>query len=135
MLEENFLLPIITRELDSPMCDWRVEVAQDLDRPEYKSTFLQAMGFRLRRNYLFIFGILLGGWLVKLMLHPEVSTSWGEIWERMAVGQISSAIVFAGGLLFYLALIVVLVLGSDIHGAAPDDEIVGLEKSLEGWKL
>lgn len=135
MLEENFLLPIITRELDSPMCDWRMEVAQDLDRPEYKSTFLQAVGFRLRRNYLFIFAILLGGWLVKLMLHPEVAISWAQIWERMAVGQIGSGIVFAGGLVFYVSLIALLWLGSDIHGAAPADEIVGLEKSLEGWKL
>lgn len=135
MLEENFLLPIITRELDSPMCDWRNEVAQDLDRPEYKSTFLQAVGFRLRRNYLFIFAILLGGWLVKLMLHPDVATTWGQIWERMAVGQIGPGLVFTGGLLFYLALIALLVFGSSIHGTAPADEIVGLEKSLEGWKL
>ncbi|NJL27248.1 MAG: hypothetical protein HC897_04825 [Thermoanaerobaculia bacterium] len=69
------------------------------------------------------------------MLHPEVATSWSQIWDRMAVGQISSAIVFAGGLVFYLTLIALLWLGFDIHGAAPADEIAGLEKSLEGWKL
>jgi uncharacterized membrane protein len=135
MLEENFLTPILTRELDSPMQAWRHSVARDLDRPKYKTTFLEAIGFRLRRNYTFIFGILLGAWLVKLMMHPVVATSFEEIWTRIAVGHISAAVVLTGGILFYGGLVLVLYLGRHIHGAAPTDEMTGLESSLERWKL
>jgi uncharacterized membrane protein len=135
MLEENFLLPIITRELQSPMGNWRREVADDLDRPEYKSHLLHAVGFRLRRNYMLIFTMLFGAWFVKLSIHPQVANQFSEIWTRMAVGPLSSDLVFSVGLAFYLALILLLWLGRTIHGGAPVDEIAGLERSLESWKL
>jgi len=135
MLEENFLLPIITRHLESPMCEWRDEVAKDLDRPKYKSTLLEAMGFRLRRTYGFVFLVMLGAWLVKLSMHPEVATSVSEVWQRMAVGNLPSWMVLGGGLAFYGFLIFVLWLSRDIHGPAPTDEITGLQDSLESWKL
>ncbi len=61
MLEENFLIPVVTRQLESPMGSWREMVAMDLDLPKYKTTMLEALGFRLRRNYLLIFLIILGG--------------------------------------------------------------------------
>ena len=45
MLEENFIQPIVTRRLDSPMKRWREEIADDLDQPKYKTTLWQAVGF------------------------------------------------------------------------------------------
>ncbi len=33
MLEENFLIPVVTRQLESPMGSWREMVAMDLDLP------------------------------------------------------------------------------------------------------
>ena len=91
MMEENFLVPILTRPLESPLDTWRDLVASDLDLPKYKTTFLEAFGFRLRRNYLFIFGIMLGGWLVKLALHPTLAVSWSDVWQRMGVGTSTPA--------------------------------------------
>ena len=135
MLEENFLLPIITRDLESPMRSWRQEVAADLDRPKYKTTFLQAAGFRLRRNYGFVFVVLLGGWLLKLAMHPTVASSLAELWQRAAVGRVPGAVVISFGGLFYAALLWMLWAGRNIHGSAPTDEVFGLESSLEGWKL
>jgi uncharacterized membrane protein len=35
MLEENFFLPILTRDLVSPIADWRRCVADDLDQPKF----------------------------------------------------------------------------------------------------
>ena len=93
MLEENFLLPVIIRKLESPMGTWREMVANDLDLPKYKTTLVEAVGFRLRRNYSFIFVILLGGWFVKLSMHPEFVTSPAEFWNRMAVGPFPPSVV------------------------------------------
>lgn len=140
MLEENFLIPVITRQLESPMRSWREMIAMDLDLPKYKTTLLEAMGFRLRRNYGFIFFIVLGGWLVKLFLHggdgtAQVARSLGEYWSRMSVGPVPPAMVLLGGLLFYAGLCSMTWFGWHIHGGEPEDEVAGLERNLEQWKL
>lgn len=139
MLEENFLIPVVTRQLESPMRAWREMVAMDLDLPKYKTTLLEAMGFRLRRNYLLIFLIILGGWLVKLSMHgregPAFARTWGEFWGRMAVGPFPSWVVFSIGVLFYSSLLLVMWYARHIHGGVPEDEIAGLERNLEHWKL
>src|SRR5262245_19713905 len=93
MIEENFLRPILTRKLESPMVDWRDAIAMDLDAPKYKTTFLQAIGFRLIRNYLWIFLMILGGWIAKLMIHPTIAQSWSEFTGRIAIGHIPAWLV------------------------------------------
>lgn len=135
MLEENFLIPVVTRQLESPMGSWREMVAMDLDLPKYKTTLLEAMGFRLRRNYILIFAIILGGWVVKLSIHPEFVTSWDDFVSHMAVGQIPPWIVGVGGLLFYVGLLLLMWYARHIHGGVPEDEIAGLERNLEHWKF
>lgn len=136
MLEENFLIPVVTRQLESPMGSWREMVAMDLDLPKYKTTLLEAMGFRLRRNYMFIFFIILGGWIVKLTMHPDhFVSSWTELWERMAVGPFPSWVIFLGGVVFYTGLGVMMWYARHIHGGVPEDEIAGLERNLEHWKF
>jgi len=135
MLEENFLLPVITRQLVSPMINWRECVAQDLDSPKYKTKMLEAVGFRLRRNYWSIFTILLGAWVIKLIVHPREATSLADLWSRVGVGGIPGWAVLSGGALFYACLIVVGSFGKRIHGMEPADEIAGIESSLEHWKL
>ena len=57
------------------MGSWREMVAMDLDLPKYKTTLLEAIGFRLRRNYMFIFMIVLGGWMVKVDANQDVVRS------------------------------------------------------------
>jgi len=135
MLEENFLIPVVTRQLESPMVSWREMVAMDLDLPKYKTTILEAIGFRLRRNYVMVFGIILGAWIVKLMMHPAFATSWVVVWERMAVGMFPSWLVFGAGLLFYTAMIGILWYSRHMHAGIPEDEIAGLEANLDHWKF
>jgi uncharacterized membrane protein len=135
MLEENFLIPVLTRQLESPMGSWREMVAMDLDLPKYKTTLLEAMGFRLRRNYIFIFLIVLGGWLVKLAIHPVFATSWSEYWSRMAVGEFPPWVIVSVGMVFYGFLVFVMWYSRHIHGDLPLDEIAGLERNLEHWKF
>lgn len=135
MIEENFLIPIITRQLESPMAYWRDLMAKDLDLPKYKTTVLQALGFRLRRNYIWIFLILLGGWLVKLTVHPQLAESWRDVWRRMEVGHVPPGLVLAITLSFYAALALAVWRGRHVKVAEPEEEIQGLERNLDQWKL
>jgi uncharacterized membrane protein len=135
MIEENFLIPIVTRTLESPMSKWREMLAGDLDKPKYKTTFHQAFGFRLRRNYVFIFLMILGGWLVKLMIHPTPAGSWREVWSRVSIGHVSGWVVLTLGALFYAGLAAAWWFGRTVGGGEPEDEIAGLESNLEAWRL
>jgi len=134
MIEENFLMPVLTRKLDSPESTWREMVAGDLDKPKYKTTMLEAIGFRLRRNYVFIFAIVLGGWIAKVISQPSMVRSWRELWERIAGHWLPPWLLLGGGLLFYLTLGVVMWYGRHIHAGEPEDEIAGLEADLAHWK-
>jgi len=135
MLEENLLLPVITRDLESPMASWRKMVAMDLDSPKFKTGMIEAVGFRLRRNYLWIFLIVLGGWIVKVLIHPKYVESWADFWDHIAVGPCPPWVVAGGGLIFYLALIVLTWKGRHIHAGMATDEVTGVELDLAHWKL
>jgi uncharacterized membrane protein len=134
-MRTRFLIPIITRQLESPMVSWREMVAMDLDLPKYKTSYWEAIGFRLRRNYVFIFLIVLGAWVLKLALHPVISFDSSVIWQRMETGVIPSWVVLLLGTLFYGIMFLLIWVGRRIHGGEPDDEIAGLERNLEHWKL
>lgn len=132
MIEENFWIPMIRRTLVSPRPDWREAVAQDLDRPTFKLTFQEAVGIRLRYNYIWIYMALLGAWLAKLNIHPVPATSFGEVVERMAIGPLAGVVVGSGVGLFALAA------GWLALRPGPKrerlDEIRGVEEAIEAWK-
>ncbi|MEZ6195186.1 MAG: DUF2270 domain-containing protein [Planctomycetota bacterium] len=65
-IEENFYVPILRRDLTSPVENWGFYVAQDLLTPTYKISFLAAMKARLMSNYLLLFFVLLAAWCVKV---------------------------------------------------------------------
>jgi len=133
MLEDNFYMPLLTRRLISPMSGWSESLATDLDMPTFKTTYFQAIGFRLHRNYVWIFLILILGWLLKLFIHPTEATSLRMLYERMAVGAIPPWAVLAFGMTF-CALIVAALIASHRVGM-PVDEIKGLERDLAQWKI
>lgn len=135
MLEENFLIPVVTRQLESPMLSWREMVAMDLDLPKFKTTLLEAVGFRMRRNYIYIFSIVFGAWCVKILVHPVPFQTLSEVWPRIGLGPISPWAIVISGLVFYGTLLIVSWTARHIHGGEPEDEIAGLERNLEHWKL
>jgi uncharacterized membrane protein len=108
MIEINFYRPLL--EGKSPeMKYWAETLAQDMEWPRFHMPWWEAAGRRLRRNYQWIYAILLGSWLVALSSHPTATTSFDEIVRRAAVGPISGLVVIAGMIAFYLALITLWV--------------------------
>ena len=96
-------------------------------------TYLEALLFRLRRNYVWLFGIVLVTWIVKLFIHPTPAQQLSDLFSRMAIGPISSWLVLMVVTLFYLAVTVPLFTA---HGKrAAQDEIKGLERELGHWKV
>lgn len=77
MLEENFMGPILRRDMFSPVAEWGTMVADDLLRPQFKMTFVQAFRARLMRNFIPLYVLLLVSWILKLTMvtDPEKPSS------------------------------------------------------------
>jgi len=100
MIEINFYQPMLACT-KPPMPDWAERLAQDMEWPRFHMTFWEAAGRRLRRNYIGIYGVLVGSWLVVLMTHPTSTTSLREIIDRASVGPLPGEFMFLGMIVFY----------------------------------
>ena len=69
MLEAHFLVPIVAQNTSMLHGEWQKLVCEDLLLPSFKISRFEAVGRRLRRNYGFIFAIILVAWLTKIFLH------------------------------------------------------------------
>ena len=103
MIEINFYQPLLAGS-KPPMIDWTDRLAHDMEWPRFHMPWWEATGRRLRRNYLGIYGVLLGSWLVVLSTHPTATTSLSEIIARASVGFLPGTVVFSGMMLFYVGL-------------------------------
>ncbi|MEO6739290.1 MAG: DUF2270 domain-containing protein [Chthoniobacteraceae bacterium] len=87
MLEAHFLVPVVVQHASPLEGDWRRMLAEDLLVPGFKITKFEALGRRLKRNYVFIFIIILVAWITKIFLHAQPSiTSWRSFYGALSVG-------------------------------------------------
>lgn len=103
MIEINFYRPLLAGT-KPPMPDWADRLAHDMEWPRFHMSWWEAVGRRLRRNYVGIYLVLLGSWIIVLMTHPTTTTSFKEILTRAAIGPFPGVFVFACMVLFYLSL-------------------------------
>ena len=103
MIEMNFYQPMLAGSKPL-MSDWAERLAQDMEWPRFHMTWWEALGRRLRRNYLGIYVVLLGSWIVVLMTHPTSTTSFSEIIDRASIGPLPGELVFLGMIVFYTGL-------------------------------
>jgi uncharacterized membrane protein len=87
-----------------PSPEWAENLAENLLTPSFPISMWEAFGRRLRRNYYWIFLILLASWIAKIYLFPESAKNIAEFLERSAVGPISGEIMIGLGIAFYIFL-------------------------------
>lgn len=80
--------------------DWAEHLANDLLTPHFTISEWEAVGRRLRRNYLWIFALLAASWNLKVYLHPDAATNFDQFLERAAVGLVPGTAVFFIGVIF-----------------------------------
>ncbi len=110
MLEVDLIAPILSPERARYNPEWRHMFAEDLQDLRFHISIWEALGRRLRRNYSYIFGVLVVSWLLKLMMHPTPIQRWGEMVDRATVGPIAGTVTVAAFALFHglLALLALL---------------------------
>jgi len=87
MLEAHFLVPIVAQNTMLLQGEWQKLVCEDLLLPSFKISAFEAVGRRLKRNYVFIFLIILTAWITKIFLHakPPIN-SFTSFYQALAVG-------------------------------------------------
>lgn len=111
LLHQNFFYGVLTGRYDlEPGSFWLAELASDLRYPQYKMDFLYALGRRLQANYMYLFVILVAGWLLKIKLHPTPADTLQEYMEHAAMGSLPGWVTFALLLLFFghVALLILI---------------------------
>ncbi len=88
MLEAHFLVPVIMYDTKLPQGDWRKLLCEDLLIPSFKISTLEAVGRRLKRNYVFIYLVILCAWITKIFIHaPSAITGWRSFYRALRVGE------------------------------------------------
>ena len=85
---------------------WAEHLADDLTTPHFTITEWEAVGRRLRRNYLWIFALLALSWNLKVYLSPLPARDFDAFIERATVGIVPGWIVFLVGIIFNAAVFV-----------------------------
>ncbi len=78
MLEAHFLVPMVMENRHLLQGEWKKLVCEDLILPSFKISKLEAVGRRLKRNYVFIFILIMIAWIMKIFLHATepIETFW-----------------------------------------------------------
>jgi len=105
-IETHFFAPMLRGEDVAASQAWQGVLAADYCEPGYHISYARALGRRLRRNYAWIFAIQAIAYYGKIAVHPTPIGTWGDVWERAAVGPIPGRVMVLGGILFYGALLV-----------------------------
>ena len=108
MLEAHFLVPMVMENRELLQGEWKKLVCEDLILPCFKISKLEAVGRRLKRNYIFIFVLIMAAWVTKIFLHaPLPIDGLPGFYRALRVGHIPSwlvAFVFVGTLASVIAI-------------------------------
>lgn len=133
MLEAHFFVPMISRNPGLLAGEWQRLVCEDLILPSFKISRLEAVGRRLKRNYVFIFAIIIVAWMTKIVMHAKTPLhSWAAFYEALAVGEIPSWFV-GGALVLTIVTAIGLTWYVAVNTAGEVSDLRGSHK--EQWRL
>jgi uncharacterized membrane protein len=133
MLEAHFLVPIVSQNTAMLQGEWQKLVCEDLLLPSFKISRFEALGRRLKRNYVFIFVIVLVAWITKIFLHAEPKiTSLRSFYDALHVGTSIPSWLVAALLVLTFATVVGIALYIGRKSSGEISEF-GTHRSL--WRI
>lgn len=103
VLETGYFTQILAP--DGPADDsWMAMLVDDLKTPHFTISEWEALGRRLRRNYLWIFVLLAACWNLKVYIHPVPAYDFNAFIDRATIGVVPGEVVFLTGVFFNAGL-------------------------------
>ncbi|MFW5940976.1 MAG: DUF2270 domain-containing protein [Chloroflexota bacterium] len=106
VMETNFIVDLLNPPY-RPGTEWAQRITESLQNPRFPISLREALGRRYRRNYAFIFLILAGAWILKVLIHPLPAGDLDEFLINAQIGPISGWIVILTGVIFNAGLLIV----------------------------
>ena len=109
VLETGYFAPMLSQHTAAPDKEWADHISADLISPHFTISEWEAVGRRLRSNYLWIFILLALSWTLKIYIHPsaiptgteaERKMFWDVFFQRATVGLAPGWFVVLTGALF-----------------------------------
>jgi len=118
LLHQNLIYGVLAEGRLEPEGEvyWRAELASDLRYPQYKMGLSYAIGRRLYANYIYLFAILIAGWLVKIKVHPLPAASWRQYLDQAAIGVFPGILTLTFIVLFAVHLLLLVRIGRRNRG-------------------
>ncbi len=110
LLETDFFAAMIAPPF-RPSAEWESALSQTLLTPIFPISRLEALANRYRRNYIWLFTLLIFSWLLKLIIHPMPAETTAQIVERAAIGPFipGAWVVSALGIIYVVLGVLTLV--------------------------
>lgn len=109
VLEIHLYAPILEGRGVQTGNRWNQVLADSYRDWSFHISFREALGFRLRRHYCWLFLIHLACYAGKIIVHPTPLDSAAMLWPRLAMGPLSGELVLVLILLFHGAWIAIAV--------------------------
>jgi len=129
LIERNYYARILSPRDSIDPVHWMTQLGEDLRLPRFTMTQNQAMARRLRRNYSWLFLILLLAWILKTttsVLQPgssQIIHSAGELLNNAALGYIPGWLVLICILSFYGWLLYIMLKHRETTGELAYGEV------------
>lgn len=134
VLETGYFAPMLSHHSIPPDKEWAEHISSDLLSPHFTISEWEAVGRRLRSNYIWIFALLALSWTLKIYIHPYAITSTDPnnspieiFFQRAAVGIAPGWFVVLIGTIFNVVVLIVAVGTIRLRDASgevrPDEDI------------
>lgn len=123
IMETEYYEPLLRANVIDPDQHWHPLLQSDLEDPYFKISWSEAMGNRLRHNYIAIFGFLLLTWMTKLLIHPAppaLGDTLHTMVERAAIGPIPGPLIIGVVAVVYLSLLGLMLFTPRLHGTGTE---------------
>ncbi|HXG83586.1 MAG TPA: DUF2270 domain-containing protein, partial [Pyrinomonadaceae bacterium] len=107
VLETGYFAPMLSHQAIPPDKEWAEHISADLISPHFTISEWEAVGRRLRSNYIWIFVLLALSWTLKIYIHPFPIVATDPkvnlldlFFQRAAVGLVPGELVVLTGFIF-----------------------------------
>jgi uncharacterized membrane protein len=120
VMETGYFAPMLSHQTIPPDKEWAEHLSADLLSPHFTISDFEAIGRRLRSNYIWIFILLALSWTLKVYLHPFPSATLDAFIERARVGLAPGGVVIAFGVTFNAIIFLLAIVTLKLKNASSE---------------
>lgn len=126
VLETGYFAPMLSHRTIAPDEEWADHISTDLITPHFTISEWEAIGRRLRANYMWIFILLALSWTLKVYIHPFPAPNIETFIHRSQVGLAPGWLVIAVGIFFNIMIFVTAIGTLKLRNAS--SEVLPMDK-------